>query len=130
MKYENYIDNTDLLCVLRDRPVRGRLGDILYNQIGEKRRNKRCLNRIRAEIRRIANDLRAPIPPPKGEWAPAMGAEVSGVKCYERAEYYREALRLRPRPEGKKPQGDHRPYPCGIPSPGRKVKGRKNKSKG
>jgi len=115
---ENYIDHTLLYLRLRNNAdyrfrnwiflagLHNGIGDILYRQELSKGGDERSFNGIRAKIRRVCADLCAPVPPPKGKWAPDVGAKIPDHKFTDTAADCPIPHGLRSRQKGQKKRRD------------------------
>ena len=130
MNENNYIDHTDLFCDLRDRAQRRGLRHLLYRCELQGRRNERCLDSVRETLCRICIDLRAPVPPPKGEWAQGVGAEIPDHELEDREKHNLYASGLRARQKSEDEGRGLRSDPGGVQGSGRQTAGRKNQSEG
>jgi hypothetical protein len=137
MKNENHISNSDLFRVLRLRAntrirelqdacreatkANDRVCDLVFNEICAKGGNIRNIDGIRAEIQRICVYLRAPVPPPKGEWTQNVGAKVSDHKFTDTKADCPAPYGLRAGKESKKSKRGLRSDPGRVSRPGRKT---------
>ena len=106
------------------------LRDLLHRCELQGRRNERCINSVRETIRRIANDLRLAVPPPKGEWAQGVGAEIPDHELEDREKHNLYASGLRARQKSEDEGRGLRSDPGGVQGSGRQTAGRKNQSEG
>ena len=151
VSHENYIDSTSLYCALQlraDTRLRAyinrvkegcqraadeeyRICHVLHGEVMPKRGDIGNINRFWEAIRRINNDLRPSVQTTDlKEWASDMGTEIpdNGYDWKEHLGRYCKTSGLRPRTQSKKTRGDRGLNPGGVPCPGRKSQGRKNKS--